>query len=401
MRRSAAVLCCLLLCAAAPAAHAGTTALTKTTYDAIQAAQAQLDAGKAGAAAVALRALLGTLDALPYDQAMVLQTLAQAEMARDAPGAAADHLERALALDVLDGAARLNARYNLAQVAMAAERYEDAIEHVSAWLAETPTPRAEAHALLGSAHLQLRHFRAAIAPLQKAIAIAERPQESWYQALLGALYEDKAYDRCAELLYRMLRLFPNRDGYWRQLVAIQLTRERYRDALAVMELAYLRGALSSTQDLVTLAQLRAQLDAPYKAAELMETEIAAGRIPGTAAHWEFTANAWYQAREGGRSLAALRRAVDRGRAGPALQLRLAQLYVESAEWASATTLLRRLLASSSLPADDRGRGWLLLGIARHGGGAIDEARDAFVEARKSAPFRGDAEQWLAYLDATG
>lgn len=401
MKTTALLLSLCLLCTTAATAASKTPTLARATYDALQAAQSQIDGGKSGTAAAALRTLLATLDASPYEQAIVLQTLAQAELMRDAPVVALRELERALALAVLDDKARLDLLNNLAQVAMLAQRYERAVVHISAWIAAAPAPRAEAYVLLGSAQLQLGRAHKAIAPLQKAIALAKPAQESWYQALLGAYHETKDYGRCAELLYRMVRLFPQRDAYWRQLVGIELTRDRQREALAVMELAYLRNALNSSQDLVTLAQLRAQQDAPYKAAQLMEDEIAAGRIPGTALHWEFVANAWYQARESTRSVAALQRAVAGKGVRPDLQLRLAQLYVEGERWDEAAGMLQRVLDQASLKASDRGRGWLLMGIARYGKRAFDAARDAFAEAAKAEPVRSDAEQWLAYLDAVG
>ncbi len=67
----------------------------------------------------------------------------------------------------------------------------------------------------------------------------------------------------------------------------------------MLELAYLNGLLSSEADLLNLAQLYAERDAPYKAAQLLEKELQKGRLKANRKTWEQTANAWQLARETG------------------------------------------------------------------------------------------------------
>ncbi|MCB1876404.1 MAG: tetratricopeptide repeat protein [Chromatiales bacterium] len=375
-------------------------AMSPKTYAAIQAAQALMDANLPGQAVEALQGQAASLAEQPYDLAMVLQIQAHAELARDDPNTAAELLERCLNLNTLADKERLALLYTLAQVSMLAQRYDSAARHMSRWLAETPTPKAEAHALLGSAHLQAKRYAQAIEPLRRAIELSDSPLESWYQALLGAYFETKRLDRCTALLRDMIRRFPQRDGYWRQLGQVELARRRYREALVAMDLAYLRGALNAEQDLLTLAQLRLQQGTPYPAAELLEKEIGRGRIHASASRWELTANAWYQAKETTKSMEALRRASKIKGATGSLRIRLAQLYLEARQWDTAQASLDELLSKTTLDDDDRGQAWLLLGIARHGAQSPQEARAAFTQAAKLASSRDQARQWLGYLDNT-
>ncbi|MCB1926057.1 MAG: hypothetical protein KDJ27_20375, partial [Gammaproteobacteria bacterium] len=69
MKTTALLLSLCLLCTTAATAASKTPTLARATYDALQAAQSQIDGGKSGTAAAALRTLLATLDASPYEQA--------------------------------------------------------------------------------------------------------------------------------------------------------------------------------------------------------------------------------------------------------------------------------------------------------------------------------------------
>ena len=397
-RQCTAVGLSLLLMVFAQTLIAATPVLSRHAYQTIQSAQALLSAGKTIQAIKALKKLVDTTAARPYEQAVALQSLAHAEMSRDRPAAALELLERSLALAALPDDAQQRTRYNLAQLYMVTERFAPAVEQLQQWFAKEAQPTAEAHALFGSAHLQLKHYRSAVEPLRQAIALSKQPRESWYQSLLGAHSELKQYDQCAKLLRTMLKLFPTHGAYWRQLAGIELLRQRYRDALAVMELAYLRGHLESERDLLNLAQLYAQRNAPYKAAQLIEKEIAAGRIRSKRENWEQAANAWYQARETERSIAALKNAINHVGAKASLELRLAQLYFESEQWRPAENALLSVIKGKLTDAE-AGRAWLLLGIVRHNREAFENAKAAFFEAAKLSATKEDAANWLAYLQS--
>lgn len=382
----------------APTLSAAAPSLSKLAYTTIQKAQESLAKGDTGQAVTTLKQLVDASAGRPYTQAVAMQSLAHAEIARDRPAAAIPLLKRSLALEVLPYDAQQRTRYNLAQLYMATEKFSDAVAQLNIWFADTKQAKAEAYALLGSAHLQLRQFRSAVKPLRQAIKRSNKPRESWYQGLLGAYSELKEYAQCVKLLRTMIKVFPERASYWRQLAGIELLRQRYADALAVMHLAYLRGHLEAERDLLNLAQLYAQRDAPYKAAQLIEKEIATGRIRSRRKHWEQAANAWYQARETKRSIRALEKAIKHGGANSRLGLRLANLYLEAENWQLAEA---RLLGVVKAPLDDaeRGRAWLLLGIARHNGNALEQAKSAFAKASQFKASQKDANQWLTYLQS--
>ncbi len=372
-------------------------ALSQQTYKVLIAAQASFGTANADNAISSLNALLTQLKKTPYEQAIVLQTLAHAYIAQEDYSTAIPPLKQSVELNALPPKPQQQMAYDLIRLYMATEGFTDAINLLNSWLTQAAPPQAEAYIMLATAHLQLGHFEQAVAPLKQAITMSKAPKERWYQSLLSAYSELKQYQPCIRLLHTMLQRFPDRPIYWRQLAGIQLTEDKYSDALATMELAYLRGHIKTEQELLNLAQLYLHLNAPYKAATLIEDEIKQNHVNKTEKNWEQAANAWLLARETDKAIAALEKA-ESILQNPKRELRLAQLYMESRRWKEADKTLDTLINSRKLNAAETGKAWILLGIVRHKAKSTSKARAAFEQAKRYKKTANSAKQWLAFIN---
>lgn len=375
-------------------AEEGAPTLSHQTYQSLMTARELQESGKSSQAVKQLEALMGQTAKQPYEQAVVLQSLAHAYIDNGNYKAAIPYLKRSLELQALPQEVQQRASYDLAQLYMATDQYAAAVRELEVWFKSAEKPDAAAYVLLGSAHLQLEQYRQAIAPLRKAIELSDKPQEGWYQSLLGAYHMLKDYRHCADLLRGMINLFPERDEYWRQLSAMELQQGHPAQALAVLELAYLRGRLVAQRDLLDLAQLYAMQNAPYKAGDMLESEIARQRIKADAKIWEQLANIWQQAKETDKAIAALENSLS-VEADPGRSLRLAQLYLEGGQHGKARARLRNLLQQKQGKTESQA--WMLLGIACYEDAEPEQAKAAFSEAQKFTKTRQQAEQWLAFL----
>lgn len=373
-------------------------ALSRPVYQALQDSQALLAADKVSAAIAGLDGILANPVIKPYEQAVLLQSRGYAQLAREDYLAAINDFTASLELAQLPDEVQQRLRYNLAQLQLATQHYAEALRVLQQWFRLETQPAAHAYLLLGNVHLQLKQYRQALAPLRQAISISEQPREGWYRSLLGAYHELKQHDQCEQLLRSMVQLFPDTGSYWRQLAGMQMQRENYPAALATLELAYAGGHLEAERELLNLAQLYLHQGAPRKAALLLEAEIAAAHIKADGDNWELTANAWTQARDMERAVAALKLASQHGRRAQT-QLRLAQLYMELKRWPEADDTLLAVLASGALDDKANGQAWLLLGIVCFENKANERARKAFAKAAVFSLVRKDAEQWLAFLDS--
>lgn len=388
------------LLAVFPALAADTApALSRGVYERLQAGQELIEAGKADEAIAQLKELSIDAKIQSYERAVILQALGHAHLNKGHYRAAISHFKEALEPNILPAGVQQRLRYNLAQLYLVTEEVARAAQELNRWFEREAAPKAEAYVLLGSVYLQLERYRDAIRPLRTAIDAGAEPKEGWYQSLLAAYYELKDYGECAQLLETMVRRFPERATYWQQLAGIQLARERYRDAVAVMELAYGRGHLEQERDLLQLAQLYSFLNAPYKAGTLIEKEIRRGRVGAGAKHWELAGNAWVQAKETDRAIAAFEQARAMSQDAK-LGLRVAQLYLDAKRWDDASRTLRSMLNDKRLDREGAGRAWMLLGIAHYENQLPEQAHAAFAEASKYRKTQDDARQWLAFLEQT-
>ena len=380
----------LLMLAHATAAGRG---LSPQVYQELARVHELMDQGQYVLAENRLGELLGQLTAKGYEQAITLQTLAHVQAARDRYAQAARSLQQSLALGALPDEVQQQGRYDLAQLYLASGEPGQAVQVLQSWFEHAGQPSAEAHFLLGVAHVQLQRYRQAIAPLERAIEAAGSADESWYQALLAAHYELGDYPGCARVLEKMVRLFPDRE-YWQQLAGIYVALKRDERALTTFELAYRQGRLSREQDLLQLTQLYLGRGIPYKAARLLETEMERGRIGTDARNLELLAGAWAEARERARATDVYQRVMRAG-GDAVIGLYLADLYIQDERWQDAAQVLESTLQRDGL--SEPGDAWLLLGVAHYEEGSLDLARHAFDEAARFEPARTAAQEWLQHL----
>ena len=290
----------------------------------------------------------------------------------------------------------LSARWNLGELYAASEQFAKAAKQLDSGLKQLKKPDSEHYFLLANVHLRLKHPQKAAAYLQKAIANKSRSDESWYRMLAALYYEAGQYQDGVRVLQQLIAKFPPNKDYWLQLVGLYQQMKRYDRALAANELAYQAGLLTKPMEILNFANLLSYQDAPYRAAELLEKEIGAGRLPGSWANWEKVANAWTQAREFERAIHALKKASDLHPTGE-LDYRLGQIHVEQESWPQAYDHLANALRRGNLKYP--GEAYLLFGIACYELERQQEARGAFVNAQKYPKTRNSGRQWLSYLNS--
>ena len=141
----------------------------------------------------------------------------------------------------------------------------------------------------------------------------------------------------------MIRLFPDRDDYWRQLSGIRMTLNQPAQALAVMELMMRSGRLTREPELIQLARLYLYQEIPYKAARLLEDAMKAGQIRKSADNRTLLATAWALARERDQAIRSYHLAAQASNRAD-VDFTLAQLYLEDERWTEATRALETALA---------------------------------------------------------
>jgi len=345
-------------------------------------------------------AILGPLNegASPdsYEKAIILQTYGFIYAAQNNYDQALRYLEQALKLDVLPEEATSRLVYNVAQLHIALKNYRKGLNLLLEWFktAEKPTP--EAHALAAIAYAELKEYRPAIPHVRKAVELSSNPQESWFQLWLSMHYELKEYPQAAEVLEMMVRRFPHRDKYWKQLSSIYLEIKQDDKALATMELAYTQGYVKEEKEILQLVNLYLFRKLPFEAGQVLEKALADGIVSGTQKNWELLGNAWMDAQENDRAIPALERAGGESKDGE-IDLRVAYLYIEKENWNKAAEALARAVKKGGLK--NTGMAYVMLGMSAYETKQYDKALNYFGQAKQFEKTRQTAGEWINHVQA--
>jgi tetratricopeptide (TPR) repeat protein len=394
--RIAAVVAPLALVAAfvlaQPVAAANYTVDPRTGKKLTQAIELLQAEDYAGAAKILKSFNLNRLN--DYERALVQQTLGYVAASQEDFAEAAERFSAALELESLPEGAQVSTRFNLAQIYMMLERWDDAIATFNKWFQEVETPNSLGYYMLAVAYYQSGDLDKAFAPATKSVEMATTPKEAWIRLLLALYMEKKQYREALPLVERLVSLYPKKP-YWMQLSAIYAELGEDSKALASQQLAYQEGFLTEDKELRRLAQMYLFHDLPFRAATVLDRAIEEEKVESDTKALELLGNSWLAAREYDRALAPLERAAEVSEDGE-LFLRLGRVYIQREEWEKAAESLNRALEKGNL--EEVGNVHLLLGIAVYNQKRLDRARRSFVRALDFEESNKNAEQWLRVID---
>ena len=273
----------------------------------------------------------------PYERALTYQMLAHLESSQERYDSALVYFEKCLVEDALPIISQVQTRFNVAQLYLATEKFQKAVDTLEKWFEEVETPNAGAYYLLAIAYYQLEKIDEALIPAETAVKIAKTPREAHLQLLVGLYYETRKYKEAVRPLKALLVLRPKKT-YWKQLSSLYAHLERHPRSLAVMQLAYGQEFLDLDRELRALAQLYLYSDLPYRAALVLQKGLADEIIEPNVKAYEMLANSWLLAREYTSALDPLQRGAEIADTGVLYQ-RLGAVYLERESWSEATTAL--------------------------------------------------------------
>ena len=327
-----------------------------------------------------------------HEHALLLQTYGHLFANTEQYQRAVDALAGSLALNALPQPATERTLYTLAQLQMAVDDYAAALVSLEQWFQLAEDPTADAHALAGAAYAQARRYPEAVKHLRKAIALASKPQENWYRQLLAVYYQSEQYRAAATLLEQMIRRFPQHKDYWLQLSSVHRELDDDAQAMAVMELAYVQGLLTEESELVNLASYYLYMGLPHKAGQLLDKAFEEGGVTPGIDNWQLLIDAWLQAREIDRALAASERALESTQHAD-LHLKRARLLADKERWSDVIAAVELAFAGAGLTSP--GKAHLLQGIAHYQLGQPARAQSSFERAREFADSGDQARQWIS------
>ncbi len=228
--------------------------LDKKEADALNAGLAAVNSGDS---ATALKDLQPIADSSSnaYAKALATSGLAQVKYrAGDTNGAIA--LEKqAVDSNALDNDSYFQGLQALAQMYIADENYSDALTALDTWNKESGAQSADVYALQGNAYYRLQKYPQAVAAIQKAKSLTDKPQSSWDQIEMASYFAMDKYDDAAKLAEAALAKDPNNSALLQNVVAIYINAHQNQKALALLERARANGQIKDQTGYVNMAKL--------------------------------------------------------------------------------------------------------------------------------------------------
>jgi uncharacterized protein HemY len=200
-----------------------------------------------------------------YAQAFAHQLQAQMNWEKDQSDAAIAEYRKAVELDALPNDAHFQVLYQIAQLQIQDEKYQDALTTLDQWSKLTGTETADELALKANAYYRLDKFQEAVDTMKKAVAMSDKPNDSWTQILMASYFELNQYDQAAQVVQQQLAKNPTDKKLLNQLATIYIQADKPQQALDLMAKAKNDGLISSSDDYLQLAKLYAAAD-KYKEA---------------------------------------------------------------------------------------------------------------------------------------
>jgi len=337
----------------------------------------------------------------PYERALVYRYQAYNAYGKEQVETAVELLRKALAEKV--GETPILAKddtsdilFQIAQMQMGKDHFEDAIVTLKEWFAQAEKPGAAAYFTLAIAHYQLKELDDAIEPAKKAIELAENPQQGWLQLLLAIYLTKEDYPSATPVLVQLLTRYPDvGKAYWMQLATLYGVQKDIPRALAVMQLAHRKKLLDEDANVRRLASLLQSEDIPMRSVHVLEQGLQQKVLKEDETAYELLGNSWILARESDKAEPALEKAAQLSEKG-ALFIRLGQVRLLKEDWNGAMVALKSGLEKGGL--EDPGSAELLLGITYYNAGKLGEARTWFAKSRRSEKSRPTSDAWLKHID---
>lgn len=332
----------------------------------------------------------------PYELGRVAQIRATIAYALEDFVGAQGYLKAAVDSGGLNEVEISQARYQIAQLWMAQEKWKEGAAAMEAWIQTALQPNSSAYYLLAVAYYQLEMFTKALPPAQKAIEIAEKPQESWFQLVLALHMQQENWDEAIPLLVRLIDLYPEKKTYWVQLSSVYGQKEDFTKSLAIMQLGYNAGLITDDGEVRRLFDLLMFNNVPYRCATLIDEAIAKKQVKVDETLYHKKADCLIAAREYKKALDPLRKTAEMSDSGDHY-VRLGEAYVQLNDWEPAANNFQEAIKKGRLK--DTAYAQLMLGISLYNQKKMSQAATWLQKAKSSSKQRRTAEGYLQLIRA--
>jgi tetratricopeptide (TPR) repeat protein len=374
-------------------------AVSKEVYDRITKAQELVDAKDYQGALKSLNSLYNPDKLTEYEQANVLNYIGFVYYNMDDITNAIRTYERMVAIPSLEDQMKKQTTYTMAQLFTMEEQYEKALSTLDKWFILETNPAPEPFILKAQNLYQVQRYSAMIEPIRNAMRVAEARQkpikEDWYVLLNFAYFTLEDYRQVRDIQKILLVNWPKK-RYWFSLAGAFTELGEDENLINAYAAANDQRMLEKESELVTMAQLFLQREVPFKAGQLLETEMASGRVSKNAKNYRLLSQAWQLSMEDEKAIPALEEAARLSDEGE-LDVRLGNALLNTGKHSECVASVRNGIRKGGLKSPDNAQ--ISLGMCLYNLRQYRASIEAFQTAAKTPRSRRVSNQWINVIRA--
>ena len=357
-------------------------------------------------ALVIVETIVSNAKATPYEKSKGNQLKSNILYFQDKFPEALSASRAAIAADGLTNVEHLQLKFQVVQLLVQQEKYEEAVAAFKEYEADAPKIKGDEYVALAGSYYYQDKFPEAIAAIDQALATGETPKQNWLQIKANSLYTGENYEGAITYLKELLVKDPKNKQWTSLVVSSYLSLDKFPEATAMLLDAKAKGLMDSEALWTQLYQLYTFQDKYAEAAATIEEGIAAGMLKADAKRLSDLGQNYYTAAQelDGKPEAKplLTKAIDAFTRGAAVspddgtsELWLAQ--IELFENENNKRARELLLVASKKKLKQPGSAFYYLGVAEHQLGNIAAARAALNEALKYPETKSQATSYMKNL----
>lgn len=269
--------------------------------------------------------IAGDSKANDYERSFALQAAAFAWLDKNDYSKAAEDLQKALDANGLPNDSHYQLMYQLAQLQLSEDKYDQALATADKFLAETRSTKPEHLVLKGNALYRLERYPEAAQILKQAIDSSDKPEDSWVQLLMGSYADAGNTAEATRLAEELYQKNPGDKRAMMNLASIYMESEQDAKAAALLDDARKQGKLTEEDDYRRLYALYANMDGKQNETIAVVNEgLEKGILKPSAEAYTVMAQAYYYSERPNEAIAAYQKAGPLAKDGEAY-LNLARL----------------------------------------------------------------------------
>ncbi|MBD8898749.1 tetratricopeptide repeat protein [Rhodanobacter sp. DHG33] len=359
-----------------------------------------LDAVNSGDKAKAQQILQPIVDSSKskYAQAIALQGLANVTYnAGDVKGAI-PLLQRAIDDGVMPNDTYYQLMFELAQLYAADSQFQASLDTIAKWRAEGKLETADSYGLAGMDYYRLEKYPEAIAAIQKAKSLTDKPKDSWNQVLMASYAESGKGGDASKMAVDEYEKNPTDSSMLHNASAILLQQQDYANAIKVLEEGRSNGALKDEADWVNLVKaylLQAQnggdtKTGSTKALAAFDDGVAKGAIKPSAANYKLAGDAASIGDDDAKAISYYQKGAPLATDGE-LDVALGRMYFQDQKFSDARKYLTQGISKG---VQHKGRAYMMLAESDRQLKDKPGAMAAMKQAAQDPETADKAQEWL-------